>query len=310
MLNHAVRNPSWVLFSDYLKNRFGEKIHKITLDAGATCPTRDGGKGFGGCAFCDVWGSSSFHTKREDPKQDTTAIHTQMATQIPRIQERFRVQKVLAYFQSYTATYQMPNLEAQCAAAGAHPDVAGIAIGTRPDCVPNEVLESLARISEEKPLFLELGVQSFCDKTLEWLDRGHSVAESIDAIHRIAQYVPKATISLHLMWGAPTDRMDEALQSAYQINQLPVHGAKLHQLMVLKKTKLSSRFAVDPWPVQTREEYGESVREFLMHLDKSRSIFIERFFAQPSHPEDCEAPAWSLERWANHNYFFRLGSDL
>lgn len=158
-------------YSDHLKARFGGRTYKVVVNSGLTCPTRDGTIGRKACAFCDIRGSSSFYGKVGRGK----AVEEQLRERIPRIRERFSSEKFLAYFQSYTNTYNdsVDELRELYEAALSHPEIQGLCIGTRPDCLPDHVLALLQELSERTYVSLELGVQSFEDRTLEWLDRGH-----------------------------------------------------------------------------------------------------------------------------------------
>ncbi len=177
VINHSTptwKNEFWYGYSDYLKEIFGEKVYKVTLSAGFTCPTRDGTRGTEGCFFCDERGSASFF----GTEKAAYAIREQLSANIPRIRERFGAKKFLAYFQSFTNTYgPIKYLQEVYDGAINFPDVVGMAIGTRPDCVPNEVLSLLNQYGRNRYVSLELGLQSFIDESLNFYGRGHTVAE-------------------------------------------------------------------------------------------------------------------------------------
>lgn len=286
---------SWYSYNDYLQKRFGEKVYKITVSAGFTCPTRDGTRGKDGCAFCDERGSGSFFASG----QATSAVREQILTTIPSIRERFHAQKFLAYFQSFTNTYApIRYLQEVYDGAMNIPDVVGMAIGTRPDCISDEVLRLLSRYALGRYVSLELGLQSLRDEALSFYERGHSVAEGLDGIRRALKY-ENLSLCVHLMFGAPGDTVETAIEAARTMNELGVDGVKIHQLMILKNTTLAKRFATNPWPTLTMEQYNDMAEAFLENL--APEIYVERTHALASHPEELVAPAWAAQRWAPFN---------
>ncbi len=288
-------------YASYLQDTFGAKTYKVVVSSQLTCPTRDGTLAKRGCAFCDVRGSSSFHGK----KGRGTGVLEQLESRIDPIRKRFGAQKILAYFQSYTNTYSdTSKLRALYEDALSHPEVSGLCIGTRPDCLGDEVLELLEEVASRKYLSLELGVQSFENATLEWLTRGHDGQCSIDALARLRERAPHVHTCAHLMFGSPTDAPDMPERAAELLNASGVRGVKLHQVMVLEHTELAERYRAAPWPMITLEEYGSLVARFLEKLDPS--IYIERLYATATHPEECLGPDWSRERWRPHNELRRM----
>ncbi|MBY0469556.1 TIGR01212 family radical SAM protein [bacterium] len=283
-------------YSQYLQNTFGAKTYKIVVASGLTCPTRDGSIAKAGCAFCDVRGSSSFFGKQGRGK----SVADQIQKRIPEVRERFGAQKFLAYFQSYTNTYSdIDYLRTIYEAALTHPEVAGLCIGTRPDCIPDPVIDLLEELAERRYVSLELGVQSFEDPTLLWLERGHDGQSSIDALNRLKERAPHVHTCAHLMFGSPPDSRTNPRDSALLLNQLGVKGVKLHQLMILENTELARRWKEKAFHTLSLEEYAEQVLEFVEHLDPS--IYLERLCAQATHVDECLAPVWSRERWHPHN---------
>ena len=180
-------------YSRYLGETFGEKTYKVTVASGLTCPTRDGTLGKRGCAFCDVRGSSSFYGKQGRGLE----ISQQLQKRIPGVRDRYGASKFLAYFQSYTNTYSdIDYLREIYEAALAEPGISGLCVGTRPDCLPDAVLDLLEELARKHYVSLELGVQSFEDPTLEWLTRGHSGQCSIDALANVRNARPRYTPAL------------------------------------------------------------------------------------------------------------------
>lgn len=292
------KNRLWYSYNDYLSARFGEKVYKVTVSAGFTCPTRDGTKGSFGCAFCDERGSASFSSS----ERAALAVRSQLEKAIPFVSRRFRARKYLAYFQSFTNTYgPLPYLREVYDGALGVPNVVGMAVGTRPDCVPTDVLALLNGYGRSRYVSLELGLQSFDDETLAFYERGHTVAESVDAVTRALRF-PNLHLSVHLMFGAPGEvgRLREvAVDAARRCNALGVHGVKIHHLMVLKNTVLARRYAENPWPLVSMEEYNEAAEAFLDHL--SPSIHVDRTHALASHFDELVGPAWSAERFGAIN---------
>lgn len=289
------KNQYWYSYNDHLSEKFGERVYKITVSAGFTCPTRDGTKGTNGCAFCDERGSASFNSF----EQASLAIQSQMKKSIPFIRERFRAEKYLAYFQSYTNTYaNIKYLQEVYDSAVNYPNVVGLAVGTRPDCVPNDVLHLLNNYGRGRYVSLELGLQSFRDDTLLFYERGHTVAEGEDAVRRALRY-PNISVSVHLMFGAPGETKADAIEAAKRVNALGVHGVKIHQLMILKDTTLAKVYAEKPWPLYSLEEYNEIAAAFLEHLNPN--IHVERTHALASHPDELVAPAWASDRYLQLN---------
>jgi uncharacterized protein len=283
-------------YSRYLQETFGGKTYKVVVASGLTCPTRDGTLAKRGCAFCDLRGSSSYFGKKGRGED----VQEQIRRRLPGIRERFGATKFLAYFQSYTNTYSdIDYLRSIYTAAISEPEISGICIGTRPDCLPDAVLDLLEEIAQKSYVSLELGVQSFEDATLDWLERGHSGQCSIDALERLRRRAPHVQTCAHFMFGSPTDSKDAPKKAALLLNEYGARGAKLHQLMVLEHTILAERWKEKPFHTLSIEEYSAQVMEFLEHL--SPSIYMERLCATATHKDECLAPEWSRDRWEPHN---------
>ncbi len=284
-------------YSHYLKQTFGGKTYKVVVSSGLTCPTRDGTISKEACAFCDLRGSSSYFGK----KGRGADIGEQIRKRLPAIRERFGAEHFLAYFQSYTNTYsEVSYLREIYEAALAEPGVAGLCVGTRPDCLPDEVIDLLEELGQRAYISLELGVQSFDDKTLEWLTRGHDAQCSLNALERLKKRAPHVHTCVHLMFGNPTEPAAVARDAALLLNGTGVRGVKLHQLMVLEHTELARRWKEEgAFRVANLDDYGQLVVEFLEHL--SPEIYVERLCATATHKEECIAPEWSRDRWTPHN---------
>jgi hypothetical protein len=283
-------------YNRYLQQTFGGKTYKVVVASGLTCPTRDGTLAKGGCAFCDVRGSSSYFGKKGRGNE----IQDQIRSRIPAIRERFGASHFLAYFQSYTNTYSdVEYLRTIYEAALSEPGISGICVGTRPDCLPDPVIELLEELSQKTYVSLELGVQSFENPSLEWLTRGHDRQCSIDALTQLKAKAPHVHVCVHLMFGSPTDSVNSSVEAARILNSFQVRGVKLHQLMILKNTELATRWSESPFPILSIENYTDRVIQFLENL--SPSIYIERLYANATHNDECLAPDWSRNRWDTHN---------
>ena len=283
-------------YSRYLHEIFGEKTYKVTVASGLTCPTRDGSISKGGCAFCDIRGSSSYFGKQGR----ALGVQEQLRMRIPGVRERFKAGKFLAYFQSYTNTYSDADyLREIYTAALAEPGIHGLCIGTRPDCLPDSVIDLLEELGQENYVSLELGVQSFEDSSLEWLTRGHDGQCSVDALEKLHVRAPNVHVCTHFIFGSPTDTPRAGRDAALILNQTKVRGAKLHQLMVLEHTELARRYRALPFKTLSVEEYADVVIDFIEHL--SPEIYLERLCATASHGDECLAPDWSKGRWEPHN---------
>ncbi len=288
-------------YSRYLRETFGGKTYKVVVNSGLTCPTRDGTITKGGCTFCDVRGSSSFFGKQGRGGE----ITAQIDSRLPGTRERFGSEKHIAYFQSYTNTYSDADyLRGIYTEALSHPDIAGLAIGTRPDCLPDSVIELLEELARKHYVSLELGVQSFEDPTLEWFIRGHDGDCSREALRKMRERAPHVHTCAHFIFGAPTDSPTAARDAALEMNRSGVRGVKLHQMMVLKYTKLAEMYASSPFPILTVDEYAERAIEFLEHLDPS--IYVERLQAKASHQAELIAPDWSKTHWLPYNRILGL----
>jgi radical SAM protein (TIGR01212 family) len=283
-------------YSRYLRETFGGKTYKVVVNSGLTCPTRDGTITKGGCTFCDVRGSSSFFGKQGRGGE----ITAQIDSRLPGTRARFGSQKHIAYFQSYTNTYSDADyLREIYTEALSHPDISGLAIGTRPDCLPDSVIELLEELAGKHYVSLELGVQSFENPTLEWFIRGHDGESSRVALRKMRERAPHVHTCAHFIFGAPTDSPTAPRDAALEINHSGVRGVKLHQMMVLEHTKLAEMYRTEPFPILTVDEYAERAIEFLEHLDPA--IYVERLQAKASHSKELIAPAWSVTHWQPYN---------
>lgn len=297
-------NSPFLSYREALQARYNAKTYKLTLSGGRSCPTRDGTfgpkKGWGGCSFCDVHGSASYFAN----EHKAFPVRMQMEVAANAVRERYKAEKFIAYFQSYTTTHQeIEEYRHRYDDAVQFPGVVALAVGTRPDCLPNEVLDLLCTYLDRVDVQLELGVQSLQDEVLDWFDRGHDVACAVEALERalarsrsLSHLLHRLDVSAHLILGAPMETPEDLVRTAGRLNSIGVHGVKIHHLHILKKTKLAARFAKQEFSLLEMDEYLEKVAFFIRHLDPS--IVIHRTHALAPHPEELVGPAWSM--WKAH----------
>ena len=253
-----------------------------------SCPNREGLRGMQVCAFCDEWGSAAY--------EDTAAqsLATQIRINGERVRRRHKAEKLLVYFQAYTHTFaKITQLERWFTEALAQPGVAGIVVGTRPDCLSPRVLRMLSDLARETFVSVELGVQTFDDEQLEFLARGHDGAASLRALEALAAH-PEIESCAHLMFGLPGESGDQLQETARTLSGLGVHGVKLHNLHVLKNTPLERLHREGRFLPIGLEDYAGRVRTFLEHL--SPQVAVHRLCAVASRWEDVVAPEWVKEK--------------
>ena len=266
-----------------------QRIQKISIHAGFTCPNRDGRVGTGGCTYCN---NQTFVPGYCQPAKTVTQ---QIEEGIGFFRKKYPGQKYIAYFQSYTNTYApLERLKALYEEALAFPDVIGLAIGTRPDCVSDELLDYLGSLAENYAITVEYGVESTCDATLRLINRGHDFACAQKAIRNTA--ARGITVGAHLILGLPQEDREMMLAHAERISELPVHVLKLHQLQLVRGTKMAEQYRTHPewFRFCSVDEYIELVLDFREKLRPD--IQIERYISQ-SPPELLIAPDWGLKNY-------------
>lgn len=273
-------------YSEYFKKAFGQRVQKVAVDAGFTCPNRDGTKGIGGCTYCD---NDSFNPSYCHP---TKSITLQISEGIEFHSRRYRRAKdFLAYFQPYSNTYaSIDRLKQLYSEALAVEGVIGLVIGTRPDCVNDEILDYVATISQTHYVILEYGLESCYDTTLQRINRGHSWAESVSAIERSAQRGIK--IGAHLIFGLPGESREEMLAEAAMVSALPLDNIKFHQLQIIKGTRMADEYLINPASFQLfkMDEYLDFMIQFIEQLNPS--FVIERFAGEVP-PRFLVSAPWS-----------------
>lgn len=228
-------NKLYNQYSAHLKQKFGVKVYKVTLDAGFSCPNRNGEISKGGCIFCDEGGSFS------QAHSNLLSIEEQLETGIKTLTERFKAKKFMSYFQAYSNTYKpVEELEKIYNSALKHPDVVGISIGTRPDCVDSEKIKLISGFKDDYYTWIEYGLQSIHDRTLKAINRGHD----FDCFLKAYDMAKDAGINVcaHVILGLPGETKEDMLQTAQKLAELKVDGVKIHMLCALKGTELSKMY--------------------------------------------------------------------
>lgn len=278
-------------FPTFCRKVFGERVQKLSIDGGFTCPNRDGKKGSGGCTFCN---NESFNP---DYCRSVQGITRQIDEGVRFFQAKYQGQKYLAYFQAYSNTYaSLKVLKERYEEALAHPQVVGLVLATRPDVVEDEVLDYLGELAQEYYVCIEYGVESANDAVLKRVNRGHSFAEAEEAIRRTAGR--GIYIGAHLIFGLPGESRDSMLEGAVRLSHLPVDILKLHQLQIIRGTRMAEEYlqAPEQFRLYSMDEYLDFVVDVIGRIKPE--LYLERFVNQ--------APAAYLvaPRWGIKNYEF------
>lgn len=284
-------------YGSYLRRRFGCRVSKVNVDGGFTCPNRDGSRGTGGCIYCD---NSSF-----SPKETVAVIpiEEQMAAGMAYHRLRLKSDKFIVYFQKFTNTYgPLGKLSDLYRRALDHPDVLGISVGTRPDSLSGEAIDLLSELARQRYVCVELGLQSMDDAILTRINRGHTLAEYLDAVDRLAGR--GIDICTHLIYGFPGESRAGFLRSARLIAGLPVNSVKLHQLHVVEGTRLAQLYREGNFTPVTINEYVETACDFLEELPAR--VSIQRLYG--SAPLSIRiAPNWDLK---NNQMWYAVLNEL
>lgn len=278
-------------FGNFLSGFFPYKVQKISINAGFTCPNRDGSKGFGGCTYCN---NQTFNP--EYCKTDKT-VKEQLIEGQSFFSRKYPEMKYLAYFQAYTNTYgELEKLKAMYTEALSVNNVVGLVIGTRPDCMPNSLLEYLKELNKHTFLLIEYGIESTYNDTLKRINRGHNFECTVDAIKRTHEYGIMA--GGHVILGLPGEDKVKIIHQAETISSLPLTTLKMHQLQLIKGTRMAHEYETNPsdFHLYTAEEYIDLVLDYIEHLRPD--LVLERFISQ-SPKELLIAPDWGLK---NHEF--------
>jgi radical SAM protein (TIGR01212 family) len=276
-------------FGDFLQSVFPYKVQKISINAGFTCPNRDGTKAWGGCTYCNNQTFSPQYAANEK------SVTQQLEEGIRFFSYKYPQMKYIAYFQAYTNTYSsLEILLAKYNEALNYPNVVGLIIGTRPDCMPDDLLEELEKISQKHFLLIEYGIESTDNQTLAFINRGHSYEEAVETVLRTASR--KIYCGAHLILGLPGETRETILSHADKISQLPLTTVKLHQLQLIKCTQMANQFEKNPeiFHRYTLDEYIDLCIDFLARLNPD--FYIDRFVSQ-SPQELLLMPGWGLKNY-------------
>jgi uncharacterized protein len=283
---HKSAMRHYLAFGRFMKELYGEPVYKVNVDAGFTCPNRDGAVATGGCIYCN---NDSF---RPSECTSTRSVRNQVDKGIPYLRSRYGAKKFIVYFQPYTNTYSsVKTLEALYREALDNPDVVGLAIGTRPDCVDEEKIAMIERLARDYFILVEYGLQSIYDKTLEFINRGHTYECFRKALELTAGRGIK--VGGHIILGFPTETREEMLHMADELSEMPVEFLKIHQLQIIKGTTLEGVYEKKPFPVFGYQEWIEMLADFLERL--SPDIVLQRLFAAAP-DEILIAPIWHKTR--------------
>lgn len=272
---------------DYrLRQQFGEKVYKLALNGGMTCPNRDGKVGTGGCIFCSAGGSGDFAADRH------LSVTQQIAVQKEALKEKKNARKYIAYFQAYTNTYApVEYLERIFTEAIQDPDVVVLSIATRPDCLPEEVLELLGNLNQKKPVWVELGLQTMHEDTAKFIRRGYDLKCFENAVRELRKR--KIEVIVHTIIGLPGEDRNKILETVQYLNGCDIQGIKLQLLHILKGTDLGELFLQGKVSVLEEEEYVDLIIDCLEHL--SQKITVHRLTGDG--PGDLLlAPMWSTRK--------------
>ena len=273
-------------FNTYLRNRFGCRVQKVTIDAGFSCPNRDGTISSDGCIYCDGKGSGTGAARR------TESITRQLREGKARLGIRYKAKKFIAYFQAFTNTHAPCHvLRTRYDEALADPDVVGLAIGTRPDCIDEARLSLIQEYTKDHMVWIEYGLQSMHNRTLESIHRGHTFEDFVRAVKMTQGR--NMLICAHVILGLPGESREDVIDTARAIADLGIDGVKIHSLYVLRETPLARLFEAGGCTALDQETYAAWVVAFLENLPPA--IVIQRLTGDPD-PSALLAPAWTLKK--------------
>ncbi len=282
-------NRRFNAYSNYFKRTFGERVQKVTIDAGFTCPNRDGTKGIGGCTYCN---NDAFNPSYCIPDKSVTQ---QINEGIEFHEKRYRrASKFLAYFQAYSNTYApLDKLKKIYDEALAVDGIAGLVIGTRPDCIDDEKLEYFQQLSEKYYIILEYGIESCNNNTLKLINRGHTFEDAVQALEKTKKYGIKT--GAHFIFGLPEETKEYLIKEAETISSLPLDTVKFHQLQIIKGTRMEAEYKKNP-EMFTFFELPEYIDFFIQFLERLNPNFVVERFAGEVPPRFLAGPGWGLIR--------------
>ena len=284
---NKVNTPHYNDYGTWIRRQFPYRVQKISIDAGFTCPNRDGRISTGGCIYCDNRTFNPSYCQRRH------SVTQQLEEGKRFFTHKYPDMKYLAYFQAFTNTYApLAQLKALYEEALQVEDIVGIVIGTRPDCVSDELLDYLAALNQRTFVLVEYGVESTNNDTLLRINRGHSFEQSCDAIKRTKQR--GLLTGAHIILGLPGEDAAESLHQASVISSLPIDILKIHQMQIIRGTRLADEYAATPFHIYTVDEYIQLIAEYIQRLRPN--LILERFVSQ-SPKELLIAPHWGLKNY-------------
>ena len=280
--NHSRRYNA---YSEYLRSTYGRRVQKVAIDAGFTCPNRDGSKGTGGCSYCN---NDAFNPSYCKPEKNITQQITE-GIEFHRVRYR-RAQNFLTYFQAYSNTYApLDHLKKVFAEALAYPGVIGLVIGTRPDCVDDEKLAWFAELAQKHYIIIEYGIESCYNKTLQRINRGHTFEDSAIAIEKTASFGIKT--GAHIIFGLPGETEEEMMAEAEILSLLPLSNIKFHQLQIMTGTVMAGEYRENPqaFNLFSLEGYVSFITRF---VEKLNPVFVIERFTGEAPPRFQAGPTW------------------
>lgn len=275
----------YTTLNSYLKEKFGCKVYKISLDCGFTCPNRDGTLGYGGCIFCSEGGSGDFAESR------TLGVTEQIESGKEKVKNKIKSGKYIAYFQAFTNTYaDVDTLEKMFSEAINHPGIVALSIATRPDCLEQEKIELLSRLNKIKPIFVELGLQTVNEKTAKYIRRGYTLDVYDDAVKRLHEQ--GINVVTHIIIGLPYETKEDMLSSVKYVCKV-TDGIKLQLLHILKGTDLAKDYFEHKFEVLSLEEYTDIIAECVKIIPEN--VVIHRLTGDGA-KKNLIAPLWSADK--------------
>lgn len=286
MFAYSNDNKRYHTFNYHLKEKYHTKVAKVSLNAGFTCPNRDGTKGYGGCIFCSSSGSGDF---AGDPKE---SLEKQFHSVSQIMQRKWPNCKYIAYFQANTNTYgPLEKIKACIEPFLNKEDVVAIALATRPDCLSKEVVEYLHEVNKTIDIWLELGLQTIHESSATFINRGHTYDEFLEGLSLARTY--NLNVCVHIMNGLPYETKEMMLETIQTVGKLDIQAIKIHMLYVIENTKLATIYKKDPFDILSRDEFIELVVEQLAYLPPE--IIVERLTGDGK-IDDLIAPLWSVKK--------------
>jgi len=287
-MNLINENKKYYSLNQYYKTRFNQKVFKVSLNANFTCPNKTGKSGFGGCTFCSPLGSGDFAGDKQDD------LRLQFHTIKEMMHKKWPEAKYIAYFQANTNTYARVSelREKFDQVLNYSPNIVGLSISTRPDCLEDDVLDYLSELNQKTNLFVEVGLQTIHEKTAQLINRGHDYKTFVEGVNKLRKYNIETIV--HIINGLPEETQDEMLETVRELVKLDIQGIKIHLLHVTKNTRMGNDYLKNPFHLLTKDEYVDTVIKQLELIPPH--IVIHRLTGDAVR-DDLIGPMWSLKKW-------------